>query len=231
MEIMNILSVKNRRKIIDLFGIMLIFMIGIRGQIFVFNPTSALHPAIPLLLTQDLPDSQLEARLRLPRNGQQDKHEYFVKMEIVKSEDYPKGVLVMQNAIWYPDSMKTADEWNNRKRDYDFSISNPKPIETNSLTIDRPAFALYCSDTDYAFSIIDARSCTYFAYWGHWYTEVKLHSRGGEYLSYSEIQEIIDRVDQLLLAAPDEPRTQYMKEVVQASKPLGVSLKSTRSVA
>lgn len=194
----------NRTKIIDLFGIILIVLVGICGQVYVFNPTSALRADIPLLSTQDLPGSQLDVRLRVPREWKPGKHEYFMKMKIVKNEPYVNEVKVMisQTTIWHADSTKTADEWKDRKREF----GNMDPVTMKSLDIDKPQSVLYCPyGIDDSSKYFNEQSCYYLAFQGHWYTEVRLYSRGEEHLSYSEVQKIIGHVDQLLLSAPDKP--------------------------
>ncbi len=194
----------NRTKLVDFFGIILIVLIGIGGQVYVFNPASALRPDIPLLSTQDLPGSQLEVRLRVPREWKPGKHEYFMKMKIITNEPYinETKVMVSQSAIWYADPDKTIDEWNNRKRDF----GNMKTVTMTSLAIDRPESVLYCPyGIDESSKNYYEQSCDYRAYWGHWYTEVELYSRGEQHLSYLEVKKIIDRVNQLLLSAPDRP--------------------------
>jgi hypothetical protein len=198
---MNIASPGNRSKLVDLIGIGLLFMVGLRGLIFVFYPISALHPKLPLLSTQHLPGSQLVARLQMPRERQQDSREYFLRMKIDKSKDYIKDVTVWQYTTWYADPTKAADEWNKRKRE-----SNSEPIALNSFVMEKPESVFYCpsqrSSPDINFYV---RICSYLAFQGHWFTEVVLYSRGEEYLSYSDIQKIVDHVDQLLIAAPYKP--------------------------
>jgi len=194
----------NRTKIIDLFSIVLIVLIGIRGQVYVFNPTSSLSPNIPLLSTQDLPGSQLDVRLRVPREWKPGKLEYFMKMKIVTNEPYINTVKVMvsQTAIWHADSTQAADAWQDQKREF----GNMKPVTITPLDIDSPESVLYCpSGIDYSSKNNFEQSCYYLAYWGHWYTEVRLYSRGEVHLSYLETKKIMDRVDQLLLSAPDRP--------------------------
>jgi hypothetical protein len=201
---MNILSIKSRTKFIDLFGIILIVVIGIRGQVYVFKPTSALHSDIPLLSTQDLPGSQLDVRLRVPREWKPGKHEYFMKMKIVTNEPYINEVKVMvsQTALWHADSTRSIDEWKSRKRDF----GNMKPVTITPLDIDRPESVLYCpSGIDDSSKNRYEQSCYYLAYWEHWYTEVNIYSRGEEHLSYLEVKKIIDQVEQSLLSAPARP--------------------------
>ena len=178
-------------------------MLGISGLTFVFHPVSALPPKLPLLSTQHLPSSQLVARLQMPRNRQQDNREYFLRMKIVKSKDYIKDVTVWQYLTWYADPTGPANEWEKRNRDIS---SRYEPIPMNSFAIDKPKSVLYCpNQTNYPRINFYEQNCSYLAFRGHWYTEVILYSRGEEYLSYAEIQKIVDHVDQLLIAAPDKP--------------------------
>ena len=137
----------------------------------------------------------------MPQDWRQDNREYFLRMKIAKSKDYIKDVTVWQYTTWHADPTKPADEWNKRKREF-----NSEPIPLSSFAIDKPESALYCpNQTNYPSINFYEQNCSYLAFRGHWYTEVVLYSRGEEYLSYTEIQKIVNEVDQLLLAAPDEP--------------------------
>jgi hypothetical protein len=200
---MNSSRTGNRRKLIDLIAIGLLFMIGIGGLTFVFYPVSVLPPKLPLLSTQHLPRSQLVARLQMPRDRQPDTREYFLRMKIDKSKEYPKDVTVWQYTTWYPDPAKPADEWETRTLDI---LSRLEPTFMNSVASDKPKSVLYCPNQRNSPDInFYEQTCFYLAFRGHWFTEVVFYSRGEEYFSYAEIQTIVDQVDQLLMAAPDEP--------------------------
>ena len=191
-------SFSNLVLIRDIKWIMLTLAIGISGQLFISNPIRTLTPKLPMLSHQDWPSSQVASELRISENWQwPEGREYFIRMQITERHRYDRKAEIVQRTTWYADpsqpAIAVADDlkWIRKQPD---AISPPGT--------DTPTSWLYCANFPFETTVW---SCTYFAYWGHWYSEVEFWSKGDQYLSLSEMEQFITRVDQLLMSAPDKP--------------------------
>lgn len=189
-------SFSNVALIRDIKWIVLTLAIGISGQFFLSNPILILTPKLPMLSQQDWPRSQVASELEILRNLQQPKRrEYLIRMQITEKLFYNPKAEIKQKTTWYEYTDLAATAMQKRK-----SELNMLPIiAESSLSPDTPASILLCRNTYKAFV------CEYLAYWNYWFTEVHFSSEGDESLSFSEIQQIVTRVDELLMAAPDKP--------------------------
>jgi hypothetical protein len=182
----SIISKRNLNK--DVIGIVVILTLGIGGLIFVFNPVWVLIPKHPMISPEDWPGSRTTQGLEITGSEQwEEKRELFIRL---KSKDDSDGhdAEITQKAIWYADPMKPVVELQNQ-------IGR---MTESSLNKDKPAFVFDCLNNG-----PPPFTCNYHAAWGHWYTEVHFSSRTDKYLSFSEMQRIISRVDQLLTSASD----------------------------
>jgi len=181
----------------DLIGILLTLVVGIGGQIFMLNPIRILTPTLPMLSHRDWPNGQVVQGLEISHNSP-DSREFFIRMEFPKASPYelPSKASIEQKTSWYADTTLPPGFM---QYEISFDFRDKKPIAESSLSKDKPASKLFCKDYGFAYL------CTYLAYTDHWFTKVVMSSRGDEYLSASEMQQIAKRVDQLLLAAPEKP--------------------------
>ena len=195
---LNNLATNNRRGKRDLIGILLAIGVGIGSQIFMLNPIRILTPKLPMLSHQDWPRSYIVKGPLISFNTP-NWREFFIRMELPNTspDELNSKAFIEQKTSWYADTSKPAsvlayDLWA-------FNLRDKQPIAESSLSEGKPASKLFCQDDGYVYL------CTYLAYTDHWYTQVRMLSRSEEYLSASEMQQIVKRVDKLLLAAPDQP--------------------------
>jgi hypothetical protein len=198
-SIMRLAITKNKTG--DLIGIVLALIIGFSGLMISLNPLEVLAPGIPMLSSQDWEGSRTTSRLRDSSSSnlkQWNKKRVFdIRLEVGRY--YGTNAEIWQGTVWYAESTEALSAWTRRdSRQSDFF--NNAPIASTSLDKDNPASVLYCDERRKIGFI-----CGYFAYWENWYTEVWFWSHGDEYLSFSEMQQIIIRVNQLLISAPDKP--------------------------
>lgn len=191
-------SFSNLVLIRDIKWIMLTLAIGISGQLFISNPIRTLTPKLPMLSHQDWPSSQVASELRVSENWRwPDEREYFIRMQITERHRYDRKAEIEQKTIWYADPSQPEIAVANSLK----NISS-RWVLTIPPGTDTPTAWLYCFDSFYEAGVW---VCRYYAYWGHWYTKVEFWSKGDQYLSPSEMEQFITRVDQLLMAAPDKP--------------------------
>jgi len=181
----------------DLIGVILALLLGLGGQIFMLNPINILSPELPMLTQQDWPRSHVDQGLMISENWERPEgREYFIRLQIIEN-DFDRKAEIEQRTTWYADPSQPAIAVANELKWY-----HRQPDVINPPSTDTPASWLYCADAPFETT---TWSCTYFAYWGHWYTEVKFWSESDQYLSPSEMQQFITHVDQLLMSAPDKP--------------------------
>ena len=188
----------NKNKTNDFIGIVLALIIGISGLVISLNPLEILMPDIPMLSQQDWSRSHVDQGLMISENWQQPEGlEFFIRLQIIERDRYDRKAEIEQRTTWYADLSQPTIAMAN-----ELKWHRQQPIAINPPDTDTPASWLYCAD--YSFETT-TRSCMYYAYWGHWYTEVKFWSKGDQYLSALEMQQLITRVDHLLMTAPDKP--------------------------
>jgi hypothetical protein len=190
--------------IIDLLGILFLFGLGIGGLIFVSNPIEGLVPTPPMLTTSDWAGSASYFGIEEERTTIEER-DFSIHLNIGKGSVFTKeGAIILQRAIWYADSAKSVEALKNPNRLQDFS-EQLQLVEKNLTRVtlsqkDKPASKLYCSEFQETGFI-----CGYFAYSGHWYTEVWFWSGSDTWLSFSTAESLIERVNVLLLSAPPLP--------------------------
>ena len=196
MEMFRSLTAGNRNLKRDLIGILLAFIAGISGQLFLLNPLRVLAPELPMLSPRDWPGSQYNLEL-LSTDGRPWSEYRAFQRNIVLIKD---GVLVKeaeQTIVWYANLTQAAAAWDQHRREpyHDF------PVVDSNTRKKGPESLLFCSPGEPYISPL----CSYRAYWKHWYTNVDFYGRTDEDLPLSEVQKLTDRIDQLLMSAPDRP--------------------------
>jgi hypothetical protein len=189
------------RRVIDLIGVVAILLIGIGGQIIVLNPVRVFAPQLPMLSRQDWPGSHKTSGLEIleDRDGYE-MRSFAIRLQRGQYWVLNSGAEIWQRTLWFAELDKTVEAWQRRDSRQSPAFLNKVPIKTTALGEDTPASVLYCEELP-----DNERICAYFAYWERWYTEVWFWSGGDQFLSLPEIQSITERVDQLLLEAPDKP--------------------------
>lgn len=189
----------------DIIGILMALVVGISGQIFVLDPLRTLASKTPMLSPRDWAGSRAtsgpEVYSRADISRWKEKHEFAIRLQIGQSWVSNRGAEIWQRAAWYSDPSEAITAWNQRENGQMGEFSNTIPVRTKPLEQDTPGSVLYCRES----LQYNTRQCTYFAYYRHWYTEVWFWGGGDLYLSLTDLQSITDRVDQLLLEAPDKP--------------------------
>lgn len=178
-------------------------VVGISGQIFVLNPLGILAPKIPMLSRQDWTGSRItsgpEDYSGSDISQWKEKREFLIRLQVGQSWVSNRGAEIWQRAVWYAEPTKATAAWTQRDSRQSREFFNKVPVATTSLGANTPTSVLYCDEFN------NERICAYFAYREHWYTEVWFWTGGDQYLSFADIQNVIDRVNQLLLEAPDKP--------------------------
>ncbi len=188
----------------DIIGILIALVVGISGLIFVLNPLGILAPKIPMISRQDWAGSRTSSGLEDYSGSDierwKEKREFLIRLQRGQYYSLDTGAEIWQRAVWFADSTKTVEAWQRRDSRQSRGFFNKQPVATTHLQEGTPESILFCDEYHE-----DGFVCAYFAYTEHWYTEVWFWSGGDQYLSYVDTQHIIDRVNQLLLEAPDKP--------------------------
>jgi len=189
---------RNNNRTKDLIGVILVLLLGLGGQIFLLNPINILSPKLPMLSQQDWPRSHTDQGVRISENWEQPEgREFIIRLQITEQHQYDRKAEIVQKSTWYADPSYPAIAAANELKWY-----YTQPDAMNPPGTDTPTSWLYCQDFPFETT---TRSCKYHAYWGHWYTEVTFWTESDQYLSASEMQQFITRVNQLLMSAPDRP--------------------------
>ena len=190
------LMVGNRNLVRDLIGIVLALAVGLGGQLLLSDPMRVLAPELPVLSPQDWPGSQFFGPLRIEGGRPwSDQRAFQQSIALIRNE---VGVAeATQRISWYADLTQAAAAWDQHKSEpfWDF------PIVARNTGNNKPESLLLCSTPEPDISPL----CSYRAYWEHWYTEVTFTSRTIDDLPPSEMQKLTNRIDQLLMSAPDKP--------------------------
>lgn len=176
---------------VDLIGVIAFLILGALGYWVTSDPVRLLVPEHPMLSIHDWTDSDSghEARISKSRNWNEE------RILVVRLESKRDSARIVQTAAWYSDSTEASYMWERTQFKYKWDLISEKYISNDS-----PASRLYCRDLSPTFTT----SCYYYAYRGHWFTEVHLSSSTVEYLSLSEVEMITQRVDELLMSIPEE---------------------------
>jgi hypothetical protein len=189
--------VGNRNLIRDLIGILLALAVGISGQLILSDPLRVLAPKnLPLLSPQDWPGSQFNLELLIVGGRPWQENRSFMRSIVLIKDNTPIAEAT-QTIVWYADLTQAAADWNQHKSEpyYDF------PIVAKNTDTDKPASLLFCSTPEPGLQ----GECGYRAYWKHWYTQVTIYGGISKDFPLSEVQKLTDRIDQLLMSAPDKP--------------------------
>jgi len=194
----------NRILVRDLIGLLLVLVIGIGGQIFILNPIGVLAPNIPLLSPQDWTGSRISSGVADSSGSHvrqwKLKRIFGIGLQVGQYSALNTGAEISQAIIWYAESAEAIAAWQKRDTGQPGGFFNTQPVMTTHLQDGMPESILFC--TKYTAS---GFKCAYFAYSGHWYTNVWFWSGGSTYLSMADVQNITTRINQLLLKAPDKP--------------------------
>lgn len=182
----------NANLVRDVFLNVLILTAGLAGQFILFDPLRVLAPDLPLLSPDDWPGSQLTTP-RLIVDGL----EWQSQRGFMQAIDQPPRAGVTQVIVWYADWVQAEEAWELHKNEPYFDL----PILASSTDRNQPQSILFCTPPE----LISPRECSYRAYWGNWYTYLEFYGRTGKDLPLSEIQMLLERVDQLLMSAPNKP--------------------------
>ncbi len=191
--------ISNRNLIYDLVGILVLLALGVGGLIIVSNPIMVLIPKHPMISAEDWTGSRATQGVEIiEARHWEENRELLIRLE---SRDDAEGqdAEIVQRSTWYADTTEAEAMWNHSYLSRDWQL-----ISENYISRDNPASRLFCR---YDLYPPIRTACYFYAYRGHWYTEINLSSWSNEYLSSSEIQQITNRANQLLMSASDEQIT------------------------
>jgi len=188
--------VGNRNLVRDLIGILLALAVGVSGQLILADPLKVLAPELPMLSPQDWPGSQFTIELAIV-NGRAWQEERSFTQSIVLIKNKTIIAEASQIITWYADLTQAAAAWNQHKGEPYYGF----PIVARSTGNDKPVSMLFCGPP-----VPDTPGeCSYRAYWEHWYTQVTFNMGTSDDFTFLEMQKLTDRIDQLLMSAPDKP--------------------------
>lgn len=195
---------KRTQFVIDLLVISTFVIIGALGYWLTKDPVSVLIPKHPMLSPQDWGEnhSRYPAQITEARDWEVER-EFIIRLQSDRDENFDRAEIV-QTAVWYKDEREAAALWDQTyySPGSDWDLFDEKFASRNT-----PASRLYCYTNPKSNS---TTLCNYFAYRGHWFTQVNFQSDSEKFLPLSEVMQIILKVDQLLLAAADERLTESL---------------------
>ena len=197
---------------------LLALVIGIAGLLIVFlipNPLDILAPQTPMLTPQDWPGSDIGTEIFFTDNWRvsynsdfpwsplrwEERRGFYQSLYLTGDNvNYSIDSFIDQTVVWYANPDENAAVW---KREFDTGTYNGWPFIETHLSSDQPASFLAC----YPDPSLETSppQCWYLASWGHWFTAVLFWRQSDEVLLMQNIHQLTDRVDQLLMSAPDEP--------------------------
>ncbi len=185
---------------LDIFAIFFFFIIGIGGFIIIFNPIQSLIPHPPLLSPQDWTGSvssrgvaEEDASFSPPLGSSVGQRQFGINISYKTSVNI--GASLTHEVIWYPDSKYAAKAFEEIKKPFEMEL-----LKTKTAQEGVPASKLFCGRyKEIGFA------CEYFAYHEVWYTKVRFWSLDNQWLSISDVESLIGRVNELLLSAPPTP--------------------------
>ncbi len=178
---------------LDIFGVFFFIIFGIGGFIIILNPIQGLLPHTPLLSPEDWAGS-------VSYRGVQEENTYSRKpveqrQFEIRMRSVSKGAGITQEVIWYPDVIYAAEAFGKNREPFEMEL-----VKTTQAQEGVPASELYCGKyKEIGFA------CGYFAYHGNWYTQIRFESLSNQWLSFSDVESLIGRVNELLMSAPPKP--------------------------
>lgn len=195
---------KKTQFIIDLLVITTFIIIGAIGYRLTKDPVSQIIPKHPMLSPQDWADNRSRYPAQITEARDWDVERNLIVRLRSDLDEYFDRAEIVQTAIWYKDERQAAALWDQTyySPGSDWDLFDEKFASRNT-----PAARLYCYTNPKSNS---STLCNYFAYRGHWFTQVNFQSDSEKFLPLSEVRQIILKVDQLLLAAADERLTESL---------------------
>ncbi len=188
----------HKNRIMDLIGISLTLAIGISGLNFLSDPMRMLIPEHPMISARDWPGSRESRKLEIidADNWEQSRE---LALDLFRQEffDGYHSADIEQRAVWFADQARTVDQWNNSG---EYIRETWQLVEENLADHEQPISQLFCDPTPLP---ADRNSCRFFAYRGHWFTEIDFRSYDSVLLPDSEILRIVARAKQLLMSATE----------------------------
>lgn len=192
---------KKTQFVIDLLVISTFVIIGALGYWLTKDPVSVLIPKHPMLSPQDWGEnrSKYPAQITEARDWEVER-EFIIRLQSDRDENFDRAEIV-QTAVWYKDEREAAALWD---QTYYSPGSDWDLIDEKFISKNTPASRFYCNTNPESNNTI---LCNYFAYRGHWFTKVNFQSDSAKFLPISEVRQITQKVDQLLMDAADERLT------------------------
>lgn len=197
-------KMKKTQFAIDLLVITTFIIIGVLGYWLTKDPVSQIIPNHPMLSPQDWADnrSRYPAQITEARDWDVERN-LIIRLRSDWDENFDRGEIV-QTAVWYKDEVQAASMWN---RTYYSSSSDWALIDEKFISRNTPASRFYCNTNPKS---NNTTLCNYFAYRDHWYTKVNFRSDSDKFLPLSEVRQITQKIDQLLMSAADERLTESL---------------------
>ena len=180
--------------LIDLGGVLFFLFLGGVGIVAMVAPHWVFPAFMPMLTPRDWPvaTDQPEMILYTKHFEQQQGHVYFLTQV---EESSGARASIRQEVSWYADTDRTKHQWQ-----IDVADAAARPYTTTFPAVTQPAHLFSCHYLDE-----DNRSCTYYAYAGHWYVLVRFFSNDGTRLTLAQMEQLAGLVGERLAATAVSP--------------------------
>jgi hypothetical protein len=184
----------------DWLGMSLLLLLGISGMLSVSllrDPLIRLTPMLPMLSPQDWPDSEVTQQVFIGDISAPWDEQRTFQMTLSLVGEPSTIASIDQVLIWYADPSHAAAAW----EELETGTYNGWAFKERQTEGDRPQSFLACNPD----LVTSPPQCWYLAYWKHWRAEIFFWRQANENLLLQDIEQLTDRVDQLLMSAPEEP--------------------------
>lgn len=165
--------------LIDLGGILLLFILGGVGIAIMAAPHWIFPAFVPMLSPRDWPvvEAQPETRLYSKETARQQSHFNFY-MSVEEPGNWSASI--KQELFWYADTVQAAHMWQ-----MDTADAAGYPFVTTFPSVTQPSHLFACRQLDE-----NRRLCTYYAYAGHYYMLVRLSSENDALLPLEQMKQL-----------------------------------------
>lgn len=195
-----------RRRRLDLIGIVSLAVLGLSVLVFLKDPIRYMNPGLPVLSKSDWPGGGLYPGLTLDGgNGEQ---EFRFRMDSGPHGYYSSnsgGARVIQKTVMFASPTEAAEIWQLGGLPYYYSRAFNDDVQTtpgdyDGLPVEIGA-ALPTSTIECKNWADGASSCIFWGYSGRWYSEVWMLSTNEKYLDSDQMEHLAARAAELLLKA------------------------------
>jgi hypothetical protein len=184
----------------DWLGMSLLLLLGISGMLSVSllrDPLIRMSPMLPMLSPQDWPGSEVTQPVFIGDISAPWEEQRTFQMTLSVVGEPSTIASIDQRVIWYADRSRATAAW----EELDTGTYNGWDFKERQTEGDQPQSFLACNPD----LVTSPPQCWYLAYWKHWRAETFFWRQSDENFLLRDIEQLTDRVDQLLMSAPEEP--------------------------